>query len=194
VERAVWHPVDDATIFSAIQKGVGIMPASGLSEERAWEIVAFVRSLTSPAIEVKAPGDGAAGEKLFWGTAGCAGCHRIAGKGGFVGPDLTNVGRTSTLPKLRSSILEPDEVRTPGYQMVSLVLRDGTKLEGIEKDRTNYDLQLQLKDGTLRSLPVGKIESMTARARTAMPGDYKTRFTREQVNDLVAYLRLQAVQ
>ncbi len=194
VERGVWHPVDDKTMFDTIQKGVGVMPASGLSEERAWEIVAFVRSLTSPAIEVKAPGDADAGEKIFWGNAGCSNCHRVAGKGGFLGPDLTNIGRTSTLPKLKSSILMPDEVRTPGYGFVTITMRDGSKLEGIEKDRTNYNLQLQLKDGTLRPLEMQKVESMVARKQTLMPQDYKTRLTREQITDLVAYLRIQAVK
>lgn len=194
VERGVWHPVDDQTIFTVIQKGVGIMPASGLSDERAWEIVAFVRSLTSPAVEVKAPGDAAAGEKLFWGSVGCAQCHRVAGKGGFLGPDLTNIGRTSTLPKLKASILTPDEVRTPGYQFVSVTMRDGSKLEGLEKDRTNYNLQLQLADGSLRPLQMRQVESIVARQQTLMPQDYKTRLTREQIMDLVAYLRVQAVK
>ncbi len=194
VERAVWHPVDENTMFTAIQKGVGIMPPSGLSEDRAWEIVAFVKSLTSPAVEVKAPGDAAAGEKIFWSNGGCSNCHRVAGKGGFVGPDLTNIGRTSTLPKLKASILTPDEVRTPGYQFVSITMRDGTKLEGIEKDRTNYNIQLQLKDGSLRPIEMQKVESMTARTQTLMPQDYKTRLTREQITDLVAYLRIQAVK
>src|SRR6266567_3198960 len=57
-ERVFWHPVDDETLFKAIQKGLpGGMPPANLSEDQTWQVVAYVRSLTAPAIENKAPGD-----------------------------------------------------------------------------------------------------------------------------------------
>src|SRR5215212_8687746 len=62
-ERVFWHPVDDETLYKAIEKGVsGGMPPANLPEEQTWQVVAFVRSLTSPAYENKAPGDPRAGE------------------------------------------------------------------------------------------------------------------------------------
>ncbi len=194
VERAVWHPVNDDTIFTAIQKGVGVMPASGLSDERAWEIVAFVRSLTAPAADLKLIGDPALGRQLYFEKGQCNACHRIGGQGGFLGPDLSNIGRGSTLPKLRSSILDPDELRTPGFTYVNLTLRDGTRLEGIEKDRTNYNVQLLTRSGQLRRLPMNQIESTTVRAATLMPTDYKTKFTPEELKHLLAFLQTQAVR
>ncbi len=191
IERGAWHPMTDENLYATIQKGVGIMPAANLPPDRGWELAAFVRSLTAPAVEMKAPGDAAAGEKLFWSTAGCSGCHRIGGKGGFAGPDLSNIGRTSTLPKLRRSILDPDFERTPGFERASLTLSDGSKLSGLVKDRTNYGLQLQLKDGTLRSVPVETIETVELTQPSIMPADYKTKLTRDEVTHLVSYLRQQ---
>lgn len=191
IERGAWHPMTDDNLYSTIQKGVGIMPAANLSEDRGWELAAFVRSLTAPAADVKAPGDPALGQALFSSGAACSNCHRIAGKGGFSGPDLSNIGRTSTLPKLRRSILDPDYEYTPGFESASLVLRNGNKLSGLVKDRTNYVLQLQLKDGTLRSIPVDTIESMALQNRTIMPLDYKTRLTKDDITNLVSFLRLQ---
>ena len=191
IDRAVWHPLTDAGLFATIQKGVGIMPAANFPEDKAWEVAAFVRSLTAPAMDVKATGDAAAGEKLFWASAGCSGCHAIGGKGGLSGPDLSTIGRTSTLPKLRRSILDPDFERTPGFHSASIVMRDGSRLEGLVKDRTNYNLQLQLKDGTLRPVPVDKIESMQIRQASTMPADYKSRLSRSDIDNLIGYLRLQ---
>ena len=186
--------MNDKDLYATIQKGVGIMPAANLPEDRGWELAAFVRSLTAPAVDVKAAGDPAAGEKLFWSSAGCANCHRIGGKGGFAGPDLSRIGRTSTLPKLRRSIVDPDFERTAGFQNANLTLRDGSKLSGLVKDRTNYVLQLQLKDGSLRSIAVDKIESLELNKATTMPLDYKTKLSPADITNLVSFLRQQGAQ
>lgn len=193
VERASWHPLNDDGMYKVIQQGVGVMPAANLPEEKAWEIVAYVRSLVAPAIDVKAPGDAEAGQKV-WAANNCSSCHRIGGKGGFAGPDLSNIGRTSTLQKIRRSIVDPDFEWKDGYAHATLILRDGGKLDGAIKDKTNYDIQLQLNDGTLKSVPVRRIESMTLDKGTIMPRDYKSKLSREDLNNLLSFLRLQAIQ
>ena len=194
IERAAWHPMNDESLYNTIQKGVGIMPAANLATDRGWELAAFVRSLTAPAVDVKAPGDPALGEKTFWSDAGCSNCHRIGGKGGFSGPDLSNIGRTSTLPKLRRSIVDPDYERTTGFQRAALILRDGTKLNGLVKDRTNYVIQIQLRDGALRSIPVQTIESFEINPATTMPADYTTKLSKDDITNLVSFLRQQGAQ
>lgn len=191
IERGTWHPMTNANLYTTIQKGVGIMPAANLPGDKGWELAAFVRSLTSPAFDVKAPGDASAGEQVFWGTAGCSSCHRIGGKGGFAGPDLSRIVATSTLPKLRRSIVNPDYECTPGFEAATMTLRDGSKLAGLVKERTNYTVNVQLKDGRLRSIPVEKIESMEIVKPTTMPLDYKARLSAADITNLVSYLRLQ---
>ena len=105
-ERIYWHPVDEDVLYKVIQKGIpaGGMPAAALDEDQLWQVVAYVRSLTAPAIETVVPGDPAAGEALFWGKAGCSGCHAIRGRGGKLGPDLTNAGA-----------IAPAAPASPGY-------------------------------------------------------------------------------
>src|SRR3954469_23733355 len=63
-ERIYWHPVDEETMYRVIQKGIpaGGMPAAHLGEDETWQVVAFVRSLTAPAIETAVSGDAPAGE------------------------------------------------------------------------------------------------------------------------------------
>ena len=70
-ERIYWHPVDEDTLYKVIQKGIpaGGMPAAQLSEDQTWQVVAFVRSLTAPAIETVVPGDPAAGEAVVLGQS-----------------------------------------------------------------------------------------------------------------------------
>src|SRR5215472_414724 len=148
-ERIHWHPMDDEMLHKIIQTGIpsGGMPPAQLSEDQLWQTVAFVHSLTAPAIENVVPGDPAAGETLFWGSAGCSGCHSIRGRGGKLGPDLTNAGATRPLPQLRQDILDPDAGGSVGYRAVTVVLRDGKTLQGVARNRTDYSLQLQEAGG-----------------------------------------------
>lgn len=191
-DRGVWHPIDDDDLYKTIQEGVGVMPGANLPPDDAWRLVAFVRSLTSPAYDMRAPGDAEAGKALYWGKGGCANCHTIEGKGGKAGPDLSNIALKSTVPKLRQSISEPDAVIAEGYQSVDLVLRSGQKLKGFLKNRTNYSLQLQEQDGALRLINMGDVEQLTIHSKTIMPTDYRQRLTLADLNNLVAYLARQA--
>ena len=195
-ERVAWHPLEDQTLYDAIQKGIpgGGMPGANLPEERAWEVVAFVRSLTAPAMESKPPGDVPAGEALFWGKGGCQKCHQVNGRGGQLGPDLSNAGATRALPQLRESIVDPDADGAVGYRAVTAVMNDGRRLEGVARNRTNYSLQLQDVQGKLHLLNVGDIRELTIARGSPMPRDYRTRLTKQEIEDLVSYLSRQTLR
>lgn len=195
-EVVFWHPLDDDTLFKAIQKGNpgGGMPAANLPEDKAWQVVAFVRSLTAPAIENKTPGDPKAGEALFWGVAGCSGCHSIQGRGGMLGPDLGNVGSVRALPQIRDSILDPDSEISAGYQGVSVTLKNGKTLRGVARNRTNYSLQLQEANGDVTLLSMSDVSKVNLMKGSLMPKDFGKRFGAEDINNLLAYLSRQSVR
>ena len=195
-ERIYWHPVDEDTLYSVIQKGIpaGGMPAAQLSEDQTWQVVAFVRSLTAPAIENPMPGDLAAGEALFWGKARCGECHSVRGRGGKLGPDLTNAGSTRPLAQLRQDILDPDAGGASGYQSVAVVLRSGAALAGVARNRTNYSLELQDAKGTLHLLSMADIREITLRKGSAMPKDYRARLSKTELDDILAYLSRQSAR
>jgi putative heme-binding domain-containing protein len=195
-ERIYWHPVDEETLYSVIKKGIpaGGMPAADLNEDQAWQVVAFVRSLTTPAIETKAPGDPEAGEALFWGKAGCAQCHSIRGRGGKMGPDLTNAGSVRPLPQLRQDIVDPDADISPGYRTADVVLRTGAKLHGVARNFTNYSIQLQDAEGNLRLLSAAEIREMTLPKGSAMPKDYGKLLAPQELDNLLAYLSRQSAR
>ena len=193
-ERVFWHPLDDDTLFKAIQKGVGgLMPAANLPEDQAWQVVAYVRSLTSPAIESPIPGDSAAGETTFR-SKGCANCHQIRGQGGKLGPDLGNIGAMRSGAQIREAILDPDADGAIGYRAVKVTLKNGKTLSGVARNRTNYSLQLQDRDGNLHLISMVDVTDMTLGKGSPMPKDYAKRLTATEVDNLVAYLSNQSAR
>jgi putative heme-binding domain-containing protein len=197
VERVFWHPLDEETLYKAVQKGIpaGGMPPANLPEDDAWRVVAYVKSLTAPAIETKAAGDPAAGEKVFWGKGGCGNCHALrGGRGGRLGPDLGNVAATRSVAHLFESILDPNADGAPGYRATTITLKDGREVKGVARNRTNYSLQLQDAQGKLHLISMGDVAKMSVAEGSPMPKDFGKRLTKTEVEDVVAFLARQTVR
>ena len=144
---------------SLIRNGIPAagMPAFDLPDEALDALVALVVSLNSSASETAVPGDRAAGEKFFFGKGQCGSCHMVFGGGQPLGPDLSNVGSEMTVDQIREALLQPDAEITPGYELVTVRLRDGQALRGFARSRTNFDIQLQDLTGGLHSLSLDQI-------------------------------------
>jgi putative heme-binding domain-containing protein len=172
------------------------MPPTKLSEDDTWRLVAFVKSLTGPAAENNVPGDVEAGRAIFWGSAaGCSGCHSIRGKGGLMGPDLSDVGGSRPLPAIREAILEPSkDLFTFGQEGVTVTLRNGKKIEGVARNRNNYSLQVVDRAGNLHLIPMLDVTVLELSSRSPMPGDYGKRLSRTDLQNLLAYLARQTVR
>ena len=112
------------------------MPATNLPDEQVWQLTAFVRALSAPAIESSPAGDAAAGEAIFWKKAGCGGCHRVLGRGGMLGPDLSNIGALRPVDQLREAILDPDADGFRGYRGVTATTKDGRTIRGVARRRS----------------------------------------------------------
>jgi putative heme-binding domain-containing protein len=195
-KRISWGPLTDDIMFNLIQKGVpgADMPPTKIPDEQVWQVVAFVRALTSPAFEVGVLGDAEAGKAIFWGAGGCSNCHAIGGRGGLIGPDLTNIGAMRSADQLRESIVAPDEEGVFAFQPAAIVFRDGRRIEGVVRNRSNYSLQLVDRQGRVHMIQTANVEAITLSKKSLMPGDYGKKLSREQIRDLVAYLAQQSVR
>jgi mono/diheme cytochrome c family protein len=112
----------DPQLFAKIKDGIkgSAMPPFPLPETAIWELVAYVRSLNAPASGVPVSGDARAGETLFFDRGGCSGCHTIRGRGGFLGPDLSNIGDSRRVSELRDALLNPKPLASDGYRPLLL--------------------------------------------------------------------------
>ncbi len=161
------------------------MPAFPLPQPDIDALVAFVNSLRELAADHPAPGDAAAGERYFFAKGNCSGCHMIKGRGGNLGPDLSNLGRQRRLGQIQQALRDPASLQTPGYKLVEVRLRDGSSIQGLVKNESNYDLQLQTLDGTLRLLSRDEIADETRNLSSLMP---RVSATGDELRDLLAFL------
>lgn len=71
-------------------------------------------------------GDGTRGLEVFE-TIGCVLCHRVAGEGGEVGPELTAIGGTQSGNYILESIIEPYKVIVKGYKQTVIIWKDDSR-------------------------------------------------------------------
>jgi putative heme-binding domain-containing protein len=181
----------DGDLFRVISRGVPGTEMAGYAgraeDEGIWRLVAYIRSVARHDSAV-VRGSASSGEKIFWGKGGCGACHRVAGKGSGLGPDLTRIGRQRSIAYLRTSILKPDADVTPGYGTVTVVTRDGKKIVGVEKGFDNFSAQLMDLSGKYYSFLREDVSSMKREPRSLMPSTYEKSLSEGEIDDLLAYM------
>ena len=75
------------------------MPASTITDAELDALVDYVEVLRAPAADHPAAGDATAGERFFTGRGKCSNCHMVRGKGGILGPDLSDLARERRIAK-----------------------------------------------------------------------------------------------
>lgn len=198
VRRPMWHPLSDEKIFSLIRNGLpgADMPATNLSDDETWNLVAFIHALIGPAAGNPAAGDMAAGEKVFWSEkTGCSNCHAIHGKGGRLGPDLTNIGGLRPLALIKESVLKPSEgLYFLGNEAVTVKLKNGETIRGVARNRDNYSLQVVDTQGKLHMISTRDAAEIEIREGSPMPGDYGKRLSEAELENLFAFLARQSLR
>ena len=164
------------------------MPAFALSDDELDSIAAYVVTLKTPAAEATpardAPaGDAAAGARFFAGKGNCTSCHMVRGRGGILGPELSNIGRDRTLAQIEQALRNPG-TRASSYPAVTVRLRDGQTIRGIAKNESSFDLQLLGTDGKLHLLLKDQLADIV-REKSLMP---RVQATPGEMRDLLAYL------
>lgn len=183
-------------LFGVIRNGIAgsDMPPSSYEDDKIWQLAAYIKNLSSPAARQSVPGDPEAGREVYYGAGRCMSCHMIRGEGGYLGPDLTNLGVTRTLTEIREAVLEPNKRFTRGYMPVLVTLGNGETIRGVARNTSNYSIQLLDADGELRLLSKSEVAKVDFPKDSWMPANYAERLSRQQVTDLLAFLSRQSVR
>ena len=200
--------ITDQEIFDAVEKGIPgtLMPGTGLAEADAWKVAAYIRSLRGTAIDSPAEGDVAHGEQIFWGKGACGDCHMVRGRGGLLGPDLSNLAGRRKLYSIRDALTKVEHrVATDGgrhelslspmnsYQAIHVVTRDGKTFSGILMNEENFSLQILGSDNEVHMFARDELRQVVYEPKSLMPTDYDKRLTPTEFQDLLAFLSRQAV-
>ncbi len=179
-----------AALFQVIAEGfpgTQMPPQADLEPQRIWQIVAYLHNLARPGLQPPLAGDAEAGRKIF-ANAGCAGCHQVEGKGGFWGPPLDSIAARKTSDRIRADVLDPDAEIREGYRSVAAVTRGGVLVEGLLKNEDTFSVQILTRSGRFRLLDRSEIAELRKPLQSAMPRDYRSRLSDEQLQNLLAYL------
>jgi putative membrane-bound dehydrogenase-like protein len=140
---------------------------------------------------LEGPADPTAGERLFFHPDGprCFACHRIDGRGGTIGPDLSTVGRSLSRDKLIDSILVPSKEVAPQFVTWTITTRTGKVFTGvIVEEGPNSTITLGDAQGKLVEIPRNDVEERRAMPGSIMPDNLPALMTRREFRDLIAYL------
>jgi cytochrome c oxidase cbb3-type subunit III len=184
--------LSDAQISHIVRDGSPnmAMPALGRTLNAA-QIAAGVRHLRTLQGDQHAtalPGDPKSGEALFYGKAECSSCHMVAGLGGFIAQDLSDIARASAADEIRDAIVHPAKEPDPRAKTAVIFTRDGRKFMGIIRNEDNFSVQLQSTDGDFHLFDRGEIERVEYQKQSLMPMDYGTKLSPAELSDIVSFL------
>ncbi|MBC7964542.1 MAG: c-type cytochrome [Fuerstia sp.] len=131
------------------------------------------------------------GRKMFQVTA-CFKCHRFAGDGGIVGPELTAVARRYNARTMLEAIIEPSKVVSDQYEANIFVLDSGKQVVGRVVNLNNDKIMVcenMLEPGNLTNVSRDEIEETLVSKTSMMPNGLINTLNKDEVLDLVAYLQ-----
>lgn len=135
-------------------------------------------------------GDMAAGRRVFFAPQTmCAQCHRIDGRGGSLGPDLSVVGRTADRAQLVRSIVKPSDDIAPQFQGWEIRKNDGEVIVGLQGHiRSGKGVSIIPIAGTEVTVADRHIAHFGALSGSLMPEGLEALLSVEEFRDLVAFL------
>lgn len=152
-----------------------------------------VEELAEAVRDISRPADVARGETLFREVR-CSACHRMQGRGGVIGPDLTSVAGRFSRRDMLTSILKPSLVIADKYRGTQVVTDGGKVFNGRVVTGGDYRQSVlrivedSLQPGKITEIPKSDIEVHQPSKASPMPEGLLDTLTAEEVLDLLAYL------
>ena len=143
----------------------------------------------APYRETLAGGDAQRGARILREKAevSCLRCHKVRGKGGEVGPELTGIGKRQNREYLLASIVTPNAAIAKGFETLVIARNDGQVVSGVLKEDDGKQLRLLDVNGKAFTVPKSEIEEQK-RGASAMPDDVVKHLSKSEIRDLVEFL------
>jgi putative heme-binding domain-containing protein len=180
--------VTDERLFQTIRNGVPgtEMPSTKDPDDDLLMVIAYLRKLGTAAPAERPTGNIENGEHVF--AAQCASCHRVAGRGGRLGPDLTRIGIARSRAALIREIRAPSDWVPPVYETVTLVTKDGQRIRGAKKNEDVFSIQVMDMRERIQGYVKADLQEVIYEKVSLMPAFAAGRLGEKDLNDLVGYL------
>jgi cytochrome c oxidase cbb3-type subunit 3 len=180
----------DARMFDIVRRGVPGTDMIGFDPQRVldkdiWQTLAYIRTLS--AVPAVAPtGDVGNGERIF--RSNCGSCHRVNGRGGQLGPDLSRIGSARPRAGLMSKVRGSSDFIKAGYEPVTLVTRTGDRIRGVRKNEDEFSIQIMDLRERLQGYLKADLAEFTIDKQSVMPVYDPGRLNDHDLDDLLRYL------
>ena len=181
----------DEGLFNTVRRGVPDTEMPAFVPPRnpdvdIWQALAYLRTLSAPAPTDPPRGNAENGEKIFRAT--CAGCHRVDGAGGRLGPDLSRVGVARSRDTIVARIRRGLEESGAGYEPVTLTPLEGPPIRGVKKNEDMFSVQVMDTTERIQGYDKEKVKAISDTPRSLMPVFGPDRLSDSDLDDLVRYL------
>src|SRR5947209_6119400 len=178
----------DERIFQTIRNGVPgtEMPSSKDPDNELLMIIAYLRKMGSATAAERPVGNVDNGARLF--ASQCASCHRVAGRGGRLGPELTRIGASRSRAALIREIRTPSEWIAPTFETVTLVTKDGQRIRGAKKNEDVFSVQVMDTRERIQGFLKSNLQQVVYEKESLMPAFAPSRLNDADLTDLVGYL------
>jgi cytochrome c oxidase cbb3-type subunit 3 len=158
----------------------------GLTDRSVRQAASYVLSLSRSASR-PGPGNAEHGATVYQ-SSGCASCHAIDGRGGILGPELTEIGGRRGSAYLREAIVKPAASHPPGYLVVRAVPASGPEVRGIRVNEDVFWITIRDAGGAVHTLQKSELARVDRELGATLMPSYEARLSNPQLDDLVAYL------
>lgn len=133
--------------------------------------------------------DFARGKEIF-NSLQCAACHRFAGEGGGVGPDITAVSSRFSRRDLLESIVDPSKVVSEQYASYIIRTNKNETFAGqiIEENNDHIILVTDPLNDKREKIGAHRITAKKLSPVSSMPANLIDVLTKDEVLDLLAYI------
>lgn len=180
----------DGGLFRTLRRGVPgtEMPSVGprTPDDEVWKILAYLKTIALPTSTETIAGNAQNGQRVF--RAQCAGCHRIDGTGGRLGPDLSRVGVGRARGALVRRVRGATEDFLEGYAPVIITLKNGQTVRGVRKNGDLFSVQIMDGRERIQGYLRSDVRDVAEGKQSAMPVFGVDRLNENDLNDLLSYL------
>ena len=163
----------------AIKERAGKLFAAATPAERAKALADYQVVLTMTA-------DAKRGQAVF--EKSCAACHKIAGIGTDVAPDISD-SRTKKLDQLLGDILLPNRAIDNNYIGYNVRLLDGTIATGVLSAETSTSITLRQQGGKESVIPRSEIDELKSSGQSLMPEGLERQIPHQDMADLLSFIK-----